>query len=807
MTPSAPNRSARDGLSRLAMFLLCLGSASPAMADDPKPQAPANRLAKETSPYLLLHAHNPVDWYPWGPEAFAKAKAEKKPIFLSIGYSSCYWCHVMERESFTDPAIAKLLNAGFVCIKVDREERPDVDGLYMTALQAFSGSGGWPMSMFLLPDGRPFFGGTYFPPHDREGNSGFDTLLNAVSDAWRDKRELIEKDAANLTEIVKRTVDRSSTLRRVALTRELSANGRRELTEQYDPDFGGFGFAPIRPNRPKFPEPVNLVFLLDQDRRMPPGLGESEPLNQVLTTLDRMARGGIRDHLAGGYHRYSTKRDWSVPHFEKMLYDNAQLATVHLLAFERTNDPRWRVEAEATFAFLAASMTSPEGAFYSALDAESEAEEGHSYVWTEQEITRILGEKDAGLFERVYGLDRPPNFEKGRYVLLEPKPRADVAAALKLTPAALESKLAPLRARLLAVRDRRPAPLRDDKILTAWNGLTIAAYADGFRVLKDPAYRQAADRAADFLLANLKTPDGRLLRTHRVGQSKLPAYLEDYAFLAHGLLRLHAATGDSKRLDQARALVDRMIADFGDAQNGGFFYTAGDHESLLARSKEPTDGAVPGANSVAIRVLVDLAAATKEARYLDLAGKSLDAFSASLARSPSSSPLMLVALDAYLDARPEKPGDVVAVARLEAGAKGIVAAKVPEEIEVVPGRAFEVPVTLTIADGYHLYANPPGVDEIPPTTITLARTSGFGIDDVVYPKGVAKALAPNGPEKVNLYEGTVTIKVQVDTIKTLAEGPNQITLRVKYQACNDRACLAPATLDVPVKLNVGKPVP
>jgi uncharacterized protein YyaL (SSP411 family) len=313
MSPSAPKRSPRDGLGRLAMFVVLVGSPSPLIADDPKPQAGANRLAKETSPYLLLHAHNPVDWYPWGPEAFAKAKAENKPIFLSIGYSSCYWCHVMERESFTDPAIAKALNEKFVCIKVDREERPDVDGLYMTALQAFSGTGGWPMSMFLMPDGRPFFGGTYFPPHNREGNSGFDSLLTAVTDAWRDKRELIEKDASSLTAIVKRTVDRSSTLGRVALSRELSANGRKELTEQYDPAFGGFGFSPSRPNRPKFPEPVNLVFLLDQDRRMPPGLGDSEPLTQVITTLDRMARGGIRDHLAGGYHRYSTKRDWSVP--------------------------------------------------------------------------------------------------------------------------------------------------------------------------------------------------------------------------------------------------------------------------------------------------------------------------------------------------------------------------------------------------------------------------------------------------------------------------------------------------------------
>ena len=375
-------------LGFLVLSVALIGIVPVASAGPPDDRRPANRLAKETSPYLLQHAHNPVDWYPWGPEAFAKAKAENRPIFLSVGYSSCYWCHVMERESFEDAAIAKALNAGFVCIKVDREERPDVDALYMTALQAVSGSGGWPMSMFLLPDGRPFFGGTYFPPRERDGNTGFDTLLAAVSDAWRDKRPRIETDAARLTEAVKRSVDRSSTLGRIPLTRELSANGVRDLAEQYDPEFGGFGFSPARPNRPKFPEPANLVFLLDQDRRIGPSKGPSEPMAEVVKTLDRMARGGIRDHLAGGYHRYSTRRDWSIPHFEKMLYDNAQLAEVHLLAFERTGDPRWRAEAEATFAFVARSLTGPEGGFYSSLDAESEGEEGRSYVWTEAEIDR-----------------------------------------------------------------------------------------------------------------------------------------------------------------------------------------------------------------------------------------------------------------------------------------------------------------------------------------------------------------------------------------------------------------------------------
>ena len=617
------------------ILALCVNSTradEPAKPAAAKPQHKANRLAKETSPYLLLHALNPVDWYPWGPEAFAKAKAENKPIFLSVGYSSCYWCHVMERESFQDEAIAAALNKNFICIKVDREERPDVDGVYMTALQAFSGSGGWPMTMFLFPDGRPFFGGTYFPPHDRDDASGFESLLKIVQKAWTEKRELLDRDATNLTDVVKRSVDRTAAIGRVDLTLDMVKGGVKELAEQYDSEFGGFGFSADRPNKPKFPEPPNLVLLLDDARRN----GAGDGLAQVLKTLDHMARGGIRDHLVGGYHRYSTKRDWSVPHFEKMLYDNAQLASVHLQAFEQTRDVRWKTEAKATFAFVARSFTSPEGGFYSALDAESNAEEGQYYVWSRDEVAKLLGPTDAPFFRMVYGLDREPNFEKNRFVLLEPRTRKEMATELRITPDELEARLVPLRKTLLAARDKRQAPLRDDKILTSWNGLMIAAYADGYRVLKTDEYRRAAELAADFLLKSLRSSDGRLLRTYRGGQAKLAGYLEDYAFLAHGLLRLHAATGDSKRLDQAREIADRMIADFGDPKHGGFFYTAGDHESLIARSKDPYDNAIPGANSVAIRVLVALGAATKDAKYTELAGKALEAFSGSLNRAPSA---------------------------------------------------------------------------------------------------------------------------------------------------------------------------
>jgi uncharacterized protein YyaL (SSP411 family) len=800
-----PPAFARAGLGiGLALTLTLSASAA-----EPKDKAPANRLARETSPYLLLHAHNPVDWYPWGPEALAKAKAENRPIFLSVGYSSCYWCHVMERESFMNPAIAKYLNEHFVSIKVDREERPDIDQVYMTALRAFGNGAGWPMSMFLTPDGRPFFGGTYFPPDDRNGFEGFLGILKRVDDAWRDHRAELDRDADRLVTVVRRSLAGAGARGRVPLSRDLATRGRVQLTEQFDPTYGGFGFSSENPRRPKFPEPVNLVFLLDQHRRGakgPPGSGLN-PLAMVVLTLDQMARGGIRDQLAGGYHRYSTNRTWSVPHFEKMLYDNAQLAAAHLLAFERTGDVRWQHEAEATFAFVARSMTAPEGGFFSALDAEVSGEEGQSYVWTREEVARVLeASADHDVFAAVYGLTLAPNFVEGRYVLLEPRSRGAQAELLKTTAEALEQRLAPLRAKLLTVRDRRPAPLLDDKVLTSWNGLMIAAYAEGFRLLKVEAYRQAAERAADFLLTRLQTPDGRLLRTYRNGQAKIPAYLEDYAFLAHGLLRLHAATGDPARQAQARALTDRMIADFADTREGGFFSTAGDHESLLARPKDPFDGALPSGNSVAIRNLVALAAATGEKRYLDMAGQALDAFSATLAENAGALPLMLVALDEYLDARPAPAAVAAAPANELPGGPTVIeatAAPAPGAV-IAAGGELDVIVTLVIKDGWHVYANPTGADFLIPTTLTLTPGGPATLAAVRYPAGTAKLATPGSTDTASVYEGKVKLTARVRLDAQARPGPLALSLKVGYQACNDRACLAPASLNVPVALTIAR---
>ncbi|MDR3637686.1 MAG: DUF255 domain-containing protein [Isosphaeraceae bacterium] len=789
----------------LAGALALLVSANVASGQEAKnAQRPANRLARETSPYLLLHAHNPVDWYPWGPEAFARAKAENKPVFLSVGYSSCFWCHVMERECFENAEIAKLLNARFVCVKVDREERPDVDQIYMSAIQAFGG-GGWPMSVFLTPDGRPFYGGTYFPPKERDGIPAFPTVLNGVADAWRDERAQVEKAAEQLTGMVRKSLAGAASKRRAPLSRALASAGRAALTEDFDPEYGGFGYNPQNARRPKFPEPGNLVFLLDQHRRDRKAKKSGDetpdkpaPLAMVATTLDRMARGGIRDQIAGGYHRYSVSRYWIVPHFEKMLYDNAQLAEAHLLAFEATGDPRWQRETEDTFAFVARSLTAPEGAFYSALDAETRGEEGGYYVWTREEVKDVLGGgADGDAFNQVYGLKRDPNFEKGRYVLLEPRTRAEQAETLKTTPDALEKQLVPLRTRMLAAREKRPAPLRDDKVLTAWNGLMIAAYAEGYRVLKDERYKQAAEKAADFVLKTLRTPDGRLLRTYRAGQARLPAYLEDYAYLVHGLLRLHAATGDAQRLAQARTLADRMIADFADDAEGGFYFTAGDHESLLARPKTQYDGVLPGPNSLAVRDLVALGVLTREARYLDRAGRALEAFSGSMAQNPIGFPCMLLGLEEYLDARPTP--EVVAGAALPGG-NDVLSAEAALDLgggKVGPGATLDVTVTVTLKKGWHIYANPTS-DDLKPTTLVVAPDQDATLVKVTYPAGESKQLVSTGDAKVAVYEGRVVLAAQVK----LGQGPppDALKLQLRYQACDDRACLAPATLAVPVSL-------
>ena len=619
-----------------------------------------NRLAKETSPYLLLHAHNPVDWFPWGPEALNKAKKEGKLIFLSVGYSSCHWCHVMERESFMDKEIAAILNKNFVCIKVDREERPDIDSIYMTALQIYnqiSGagrSGGWPMSVFMTPDTKPFFAGTYFPARDgdRGASIGFLTLLGRIQDFWQQQPDNIREDSERLTELVKTELDGRRPAALKALDHSVLDAAVTALAGQYDPNFGGFGYSEQNPLRPKFPEPSNLVFLLHRLKDQRAGEEDRERLQGLLVgTLEHMARGGIRDHLGGGFHRYSVDRFWRIPHYEKMLYDNGQLATVYSEAYALTGREDFRRIVDEMLQFVLRELTDTQGGFYSALDAESENEEGKFYRWERSEIEQVLTQDEYAIFAPLYGVDKEPNFEEEYYALQFAKPFPEVASEQETTAAELDSRLAPLRKKLFDVRAKRARPLTDTKILTSWNGLMIRGFADAGRLLENAEYTAAAAKAADFALSRLRTKEGRLLRTYSQGQAKLNAYLDDYAFLVDGLLALYEATNEKKWLLAADQLMAKQIELFWDPANGGFFFTSDDHEALIARGRDPVDGAEPSGNSVSANNLISLAAQLERPEYLAKAERAIQSVADLLQRAPSAAPRMLVAVANWLETK------------------------------------------------------------------------------------------------------------------------------------------------------------
>ena len=653
-------------LLRLAMLaaMTCVAPSRLA-AVEPAAQAakrPTNRLAQETSPYLLLHAHNPVEWFAWGEESLAKAKAEKKLIFLSIGYSSCYWCHVMERESFMDRQIADYLNEHYVCIKVDREERPDIDEIYMTALQLLGRRGGWPLSMFLTPDGKPIFGGTYFPPRDKElpaaegqedagekrAVTGFLTLIKLVEDRWQQAPDELNRVGGEVAAAVKRTLARRSLAAPEPLDKKLGDVVLAELAAQYDKQYGGFSFSETEPQRPKFPEPPNLTFLIDRIERF----DDDEARTMLVGTLEHMAAGGIRDHIGGGFHRYSTDRYWRIPHFEKMLYDNAQLASVYAEAHRITGRGDFKQVVAEILAFVEREMSDPAGGFYAALDAETDAREGAFYVWSREELEAALDADEFALLADVYGIGAEPNFEE-RWVLLLPRPLADAAKKRELTPAELAERLAPIRQKLLAEREKRKRPLTDTKVLAGWNGLMIRGLADAGRLFEQREPVDRAIRAAEFALDKLRTPDGRLLHAYAGGQAKLNAYLDDYAFLVDGLIALHQATDDARWLKAAQELTDKQIELFWDDEQGGFYFTSSDHEELLARSKDPVDSVTPSGNAVAASNLVYLSRALGKPEHLARARKTVEAFAGFLGQNPASMPRM-AAVWAEISAAGEK---------------------------------------------------------------------------------------------------------------------------------------------------------
>ncbi len=586
-----------------------------------------NRLVLERSPYLLQHAHNPVDWWPWGEAAFQEARRLGRPVFLSVGYSTCHWCHVMERESFEDDAIARVLNGRYVAIKVDREERPDVDQLYMTAVQLLTGGGGWPMSVWLTPDGEPFFGGTYFPPRDgaRQGMRGFLSILEEVAAVHGSDPERVRATSGSLTAAVRTALAPAGAPAAAPPGPELIARAVEAVARLYDPAHGGLRRAP------KFPSSLPVRLLLRHHRRS----GDAQALDMAVTTLARMAAGGIHDQLAGGFHRYSTDERWLVPHFEKMLYDNALLALAYAEAWQVTGRPDFARVVRTTLDYVLREMTSPEGGFYSATDADSEGEEGRYFVWTEAEVRALLG-PEADRFCRFHDVTAGGNWE-GVNVLRVPAPDEAEWQAL-----------AGARAILLGARARRPAPLRDDKVLASWNGLMISALAFGGRVLAEPRWVAAAARAAEHLLGRMVV-GGRLQRSWLGGSAGTPAFLDDHAFLASGLLELFEATFEPRWLAAALDLGEQLTRRFGDPVGGGWYATAEDHERLLVREKPTHDGAEPSGASVALQVVLRLAAFTGDERWREVAGRALRQAAPALEASPLSLTEMLVGLDLATD--------------------------------------------------------------------------------------------------------------------------------------------------------------
>jgi uncharacterized protein YyaL (SSP411 family) len=598
-----------------------------------------NRLINETSPYLLQHAHNPVDWYAWGEEALARARTENKPILLSIGYSACHWCHVLAHESFENEETARLMNDNFINIKVDREERPDLDQIYMNAVQMMTGHGGWPMTVFLTPEGVPFYGGTYFPPVDRYNMPGFPRVLLGVAEAYRTKQDEVTQTAVQMLGELRRmgAARESGEMPTVEMLDEIS----RTIARGYDQRYGGFGRAP------KFPPAMTLEFLLRHYART----NDQKSLEMVEHTDRRMAEGGMYDQLGGGFHRYSTDERWLVPHFEKMLYDNALLSRHYLHVYQQTKNEFYKRILTETLDYVVREMTDSSGGFYSTQDVDSEGHEGKFFVWTPAEIEQVLGKEDAALFNAYYDVTPQGNFE-GQNILNVRSSMEEVAKKAGVTLECLQEALVRGRSELFTVRERRIKPARDEKILTAWNGLMLASFAEAAAVLERPDYLAVARKNAQFVLDSLRR-DRLLLRTHKDGQAKLNGYLEDYAFFADGLIALYESTGETLWLEEARAITDRMIEEFWDSDEGGFFYTGVSHEELIVRSKDYFDNATPSGNSVAAEVLLHLSVLTGNEEYARLAVTLFRLMRDTATRYPSAFGRLLGAVDFYLSSPKE----------------------------------------------------------------------------------------------------------------------------------------------------------
>ncbi len=744
----------------------------------------SNPLANQSSPYLLQHADNPVAWQPWGAAAFEQARRDDKPIFLSVGYSTCHWCHVMAHESFEDEQVAQVLNEHFVPIKVDREELPDVDSQYMLATQAFfmlqqqPRAGGWPNSVWLMPDGRPFYAGTYFP------KPMFIHLLTQLNEFWQNQREKVEQNAEAITHLMQR------------MSRVEADNGAAgelkidqaiaAILSRFDAEHGGFG------GRPKFPPHATLGLLDALHQRA----GDERARHMMAATLDAMRRGGVHDHVGGGFHRYATDERWFLPHFEKMLYDNAQLLDAYAAGYAMSGDEAYRRTAARAFEWLHREMTDEAGGFYSAIDADSEGAEGKFYIWTAEQIEHALDGPTAALFIDAYGVQHDGNWtdeasgERQRSnVLYLPRPLRETARAHDMDEPTLLARLDAARQKLLAVRDRRARPHLDDKVLAAWNGLMIAGLARAGEVFDEPAYLDAARRAADFAIKTLADDHGDLRRVYRARRVSQPGYLDDYAYLADGLIALHRATGEQRYAHAARRVAERMIDRFADTERGGFYYTHDGHDAMLFRSKNPQGGGnLPHANAIAAHALLKLSRLTGESRYADLAERTVKLFAAQIVEQPYASEDLLIVAMALMDAgrwetaNAEPPDATI-------GRRPVrIDLHAPDQ-HLGAGKTATVRLRLRIDPPYHIYGPQIGDAPVQPTRIVLAEHEHIALGPIDWPTP-ATMYDPIVDGELPVYHGEVTVDVPL-RIAPGASGELTAELTVHTQPCDDTACLAP----------------
>ena len=769
-----------------------------------------NHLENETSPYLLQHAHNPVDWRPWGQAAFDEARERDVPIFLSVGYSTCYWCHVMERQVFEDPDIAAKMNELFVCVKVDREERPDVDDIYMMATQLMTGSGGWPMSVFLTPPGaagendpglKPFWAGTYIPPTPQHGRPGFPQVLDGLSHAWNEQRTEITGQGDKLAEAVSQALVRQGEPGPVDASMIQAATD--QLLNMYDRKHGGFGGAP------KFPQPAYLEFLLAVYENNP-----ADALWQIIGhTLEQMARGGMYDQVGGGFHRYSTDDRWLVPHFEKMLYDNAQLVELYAAALDKkptdANAPLYERVIRETCDYVLRDMTDPTGAFWSAQDAEVNAREGENYVWTESQARDAISDADlADLAVKMYGLDLGSNFQdphdpdaKPVNVLYLPVPLATLSAEIGGEMSVMLNKRRQINAALKTVRDQRDQPGTDDKTLLSWNGMMIAAMADAGRVLNEPKYTDAAALAADAILSHMTDKDGGLFRTMRQGEAKIPAFLEDYAWFTHGLIALHHAQPDQTKWLELAKHYTRAASERFAAETGGYYDTLANQRDLFVRVRGVYDGAVPSANGRMIHNQLDLYEITNEARWLDATEKGLRSFAEPLARSGSGMVQMQAALLRALELDPARFADAGQVVSTTTDTDSDNDSPVRVTLEPSPlvfnEGAAKLTVTLDIHSDFHINSNEPSQEFLIPTVLSLANADGYELE-VAYPTPTM-ASYDYADQPLSVFHGRVQVRATLRKTSQSAEAlPADAVLLLSYQACTSSACLQPATELIPL---------